>query len=404
MNTTHIAPLFSAIEMAPRDPILGITEGFNADKNPAKVNLGVGVYYDDNGKVPLLACVRQAENLMNEKAAPRGYLPIDGIAAYDKAVQELVFGADSAVIREKRAITAQAIGGTGALKLGADFLQRFTPGSQVYISDPSWENHRALFESAGFTVNNYPYYDESTRGVNFTGMLAALKAMPAASIVLLHACCHNPTGADLTDAQWTEVIEVITTRGLIPFLDMAYQGFGDGIEADGIVVRRFTDAGGPLFVSNSFSKSFSLYGERVGALSIVAVSADEAARVLSQLKRVIRTNYSNPPTHGGQIVAMSLSTPELRQQWEDELAGMRLRIREMRQLFVKKLKEQAPAHDFDFVIQQRGMFSYSGLTKPQVDRLRDEFSVYAVDTGRICVAALNSGNIDRVVTAIAKVL
>ena len=404
MNTTHTAPLFSAIEMAPRDPILGITEGFNADKNPAKVNLGVGVYYDDNGKVPLLACVRQAENLMNEKAAPRGYLPIDGIAAYDKAVQELVFGADSAVIKEKRAITAQAIGGTGALKLGADFLQRFTPGSQVYISDPSWENHRALFESAGFTVNNYPYYDEATRGVNFTGMLAALKAMPAASIVLLHACCHNPTGADLTDAQWTEVIEVITSRGLIPFLDMAYQGFGDGIEADGIVVRRFTDAGGPLFVSNSFSKSFSLYGERVGALSIVAVSADEAARVLSQLKRVIRTNYSNPPTHGGQIVAMSLSTPELRQQWEDELAGMRLRIREMRQLLVQKLKEKAPGHDFDFVIKQRGMFSYSGLTKAQVERLRDEFSVYAVDTGRICVAALNSGNIDRVVDAVAKVL
>ncbi len=404
MNTTHTAPLFSAIEMAPRDPILGITEGFNADKNPAKVNLGVGVYYDDNGKVPLLACVRQAENLMNEKAAPRGYLPIDGIAAYDKAVQELVFGADSAVIQEKRAITAQAIGGTGALKLGADFLQRFTPGSQVYISDPSWENHRALFESAGFTVNNYPYYDEATRGVNFAGMLAALKAMPAASIVLLHACCHNPTGADLTDAQWTEVIEVITTRGLIPFLDMAYQGFGDGIEADGIVVRRFTEAGGPLFVSNSFSKSFSLYGERVGALSIVAVSADEAARVLSQLKRVIRTNYSNPPTHGGQIVAMSLSTPDLRQQWEDELAGMRLRIREMRQLLVQKLKEKAPGHDFDFVIKQRGMFSYSGLTKEQVERLRDEFSVYAVDTGRICVAALNSGNIDRVVDAIAKVL
>lgn len=404
MNTTHTAPLFSAIEMAPRDPILGITEGFNADKNPAKVNLGVGVYYDDNGKVPLLACVRQAENLMNEKAAPRGYLPIDGIAAYDKAVQELVFGADSAVIKDKRAITAQAIGGTGALKLGADFLQRFTPGSQVYISDPSWENHRALFESAGFTVNNYPYYDEATRGVNFTGMLAALKAMPAASIVLLHACCHNPTGADLTDAQWTEVIEVITTRGLIPFLDMAYQGFGDGIEADGIVVRRFTEAGGPLFVSNSFSKSFSLYGERVGALSIVAVSADEAARVLSQLKRVIRTNYSNPPTHGGQIVAMSLSTPDLRQQWEDELAGMRVRIREMRQLLVLKLKEKAPGHDFDFVIKQRGMFSYSGLTKVQVERLRDEFSVYAVDTGRICVAALNSGNIERVVDAIAKVL
>jgi aromatic-amino-acid transaminase len=398
------AALFSTIEMAPRDPILGITEGFNADKNPLKINLGVGVYYDDNGKVPLLACVRQSETQMLEKATPRGYLPIEGIAAYDKAVQELVFGADSAVIKEKRAITIQAIGGTGALKVGADFLQRFSPDSQVWISDPSWENHRALFESAGFTVNNYPYYDPATRGVNFDGMLASLKSMPAASIVVLHACCHNPTGADLTEAQWGEVISVVTERGLIPFLDMAYQGFGDGIEADGKVVRRFTDAGGPLFVSNSFSKSFSLYGERVGALSIVAVSAEEAARVLSQLKRVIRTNYSNPPTHGGQVVAMSLATPELRQMWEDELAGMRLRIREMRQLLVQKLKEKAPAHDFDFVIKQRGMFSYSGLTKPQVERMRDEFSVYAVDTGRICVAALNTKNIDRVVEAIAKVL
>ena len=403
MNNPTSAPLFSTIEMAPRDPILGITEGFNADKNPLKVNLGVGVYYDDNGKVPLLACVRQSEAQMAEKAAPRGYLPIEGIAAYDKAVQELVFGAESAVIKDKRALTAQAIGGTGGLKIGADFLKRFSPDSQVWISDPSWEN-RALFESAGFTVNNYPYYDPATRGVNFAGMLATLKSLPAASIVVLHACCHNPTGADLSEAQWGEVISVVVERGLIPFLDMAYQGFGDGIEADGKVVRRFTDAGGPLFVSNSFSKSFSLYGERVGALSIVASSAEETARVLSQLKRVIRTNYSNPPTHGGQIVAMTLSTPELRQQWEDELAGMRLRIREMRQLLVQKLKEKAPAHDFDFVIQQRGMFSYSGLTKPQVDRMRDEFSVYAVDTGRICVAALNSGNIDRVVDAIAKVL
>ena len=404
MNAPLPAPLFSTIEMAPRDPILGITEAFNADKNPNKINLGVGVYYDDNGKVPLLACVSKAESMLMEKASPRTYLPIDGLAAYDKAVQELVFGVGSAVIQEKRAITAQAIGGTGALKLGADFLQRFSPNSEVYISDPSWENHRALFESAGFKVNNYPYYDASTRGVNFDGMLGALKTMPAGSIVLLHACCHNPTGADLTDAQWTDVISVVTQRGLIPFLDMAYQGFGDGIESDGKVVGRFTEAGGPLFVSNSFSKSFSLYGERVGALSIVAVSTDEAARVLSQLKRVIRTNYSNPPMHGGQVVATALATPELRAMWEEELAGMRVRIRETRQSLVKKLKEKSPSHDFDFVMQQRGMFSYSGLTKAQVERLRDEFSIYAVDTGRICVAALNSRNIDYVVDAIAKVL
>lgn len=404
MTAPASSPLFSAIEMAPRDPILGITEGFNADKNPAKVNLGVGVYYDDNGKVPLLECVKKAEAILMEKFAPRTYLPIEGLAAYDKAVQELVFGADSAVVQEKRAITAQAIGGTGALKLGADFLKRFAPDAQVWISDPSWENHRALFESAGFTVNNYPYYDAATRGVNFKGMLEALNTMPAGSIVLLHACCHNPTGADLSDDQWTQVIEVVTTRGLVPFLDMAYQGFGDGIEADGKVVRRFAEAGGALFVSNSFSKSFSLYGERVGALSIAASSAEEATRIMSQLKRVIRTNYSNPPIHGGQVVATVLSTPELRQLWEEELAGMRMRIREMRAAFVTKLKEKAPAHNFDFVIQQRGMFSYSGLTKAQVEKLRDNNSIYAVDTGRICVAALNKRNIDAVIDAIAAVL
>ncbi|MFZ6844268.1 amino acid aminotransferase [Undibacterium sp. RuTC16W] len=404
MNAPVSSSLFSAIEMAPRDPILGITEGFNADKNPAKVNLGVGVYYDDNGKVPLLECVKKAEAILMEKYAPRTYLPIEGLAAYDKAVQELVFGADSAVVTEKRAITAQAIGGTGALKLGADFLKRFAPDAQVWISDPSWENHRALFESAGFVVNAYPYYDAVTRGVNFDGMLGALKTMAEGSIVLLHACCHNPTGADLSDEQWTQVIQVVTDRKLVPFLDMAYQGFGDGIESDGKVVRRFAEAGGALFVSNSFSKSFSLYGERVGALSIAASSAEEAARIMSQLKRVIRTNYSNPPTHGGQVVATVLATPELRQLWEEELAGMRVRIREMRTAFVAKLKAQAPAHNFDFVTQQRGMFSYSGLTKEQVEKLRDHNSIYAVDTGRICVAALNNRNIDAVIDAIANVL
>jgi aromatic-amino-acid transaminase len=404
MNSPLSSTIFAAIEMAPRDPILGLTEAFNADKNPKKINLGVGVYCDDNGKVPLLNCVQKAETILMEKSSPRSYLPIDGLAAYDKAVQELVFGADSPVIRDKRAITAQAIGGTGALKLGADFLKRFAPNSQIWISDPSWENHRALFESAGFVVNNYPYYDAATRGVNFGGMLSTLKDIPTGSIVVLHACCHNPTGADLSDAQWAEVVLAITQRGLIPFLDMAYQGFGDGIEEDGKVVRQFAQAGGPVLVSNSFSKSFSLYGERVGALSIVSVSAEEAARVLSQLKRVIRTNYSNPPMHGGQIVATALATPELRKLWEEELAGMRVRIREMRQLLVKNLKEKVPAHNFDFVTKQRGMFSYSGLTKPQVERLRDEFAIYAVDTGRICVAALNSRNIDYVVDAIAKVL
>jgi aromatic-amino-acid transaminase len=403
MNSPAPASIFSAIAMAPRDPILGITEAFNADTNPAKINLGVGVYYDDNGKVPLLDCVRKAEAKLMEQPAPRTYLPIEGLGAYDKAVQELVFGADSPVIQEKRAVTVQALGGTGALKIGADFLKRFSPDSQVYISDPSWENHRALFESAGFTVNNYTYYDPATHGVNFEGMLAALKAMPQGSVVVLHACCHNPTGADLTADQWGQVIQAVRDGGLIPFLDMAYQGFGAGIAEDGEVVRRFAGTAGPILVSNSFSKSFSLYGERVGALSVVAATAEEAARLLSQLKRVVRTNYSNPPTHGGKVVATVLSTPELRQLWEDELAGMRVRIKEMRDALVKKLAEKAPGSDFAFVREQVGMFSYSGLTKEQVEKLRAE-SIYAVDTGRICVAALNSKNIDRVVDAIAKVL
>jgi len=404
MTSTASASLFGAIEMAPRDPILGITEAFNADTNPNKTNLGVGVYYDDNGKVPLLECVRKAEAMLMEQQSPRTYLPIEGLAAYDKAVQELVFGADSAVIQERRAVTVQALGGTGALKIGADFLKRFAPGAAVYISDPSWENHRALFESAGFTVNNYAYYDAATHGVNFAGMAAALKAMPRGSIVVLHACCHNPTGADLTAAQWDEVVKLVSDGGLVPFLDMAYQGFGSGIAEDGAVVGKFAATGLPLLVSNSFSKSFSLYGERVGALSVVASSAEEAARVLSQLKRVVRTNYSNPPTHGGKVVAAVLSTPELRQLWESELAQMRVRIKQMRDQFVERLKAKVPGKDFDFVREQVGMFSYSGLTKEQVGRLREEFSVYAVDTGRICVAALNSKNIERVIDAISKVL
>jgi aromatic-amino-acid transaminase len=403
MNSTAARSIFSAVAMAPRDPILGVTEAFNGDTNPAKINLGVGVYYDDNGKVPLLECVRKAEAMLMQQPTPRTYLPIEGLATYDKAVQELVFGAASPVIQEKRAVTVQALGGTGALKIGADFLKRFAPGSGVYISDPSWENHRALFESAGFTVSNYAYYDPATRGVNFEGMLADLKAMPEGAIVLLHACCHNPTGADLSAEQWGQVIEAVSTGGLIPFLDMAYQGFGSGIAEDGAVVRRFVEAGGPLLVSNSFSKSFSLYGERVGALSVVGSSAEEAARVLSQLKRVVRTNYSSPPTHSGKVVATVLSTPELRKLWEKELAGMRVRIRSLREELVKKLAEKAPGKDFAFVREQVGMFSYSGLTKELVGQLRAA-SIYAVDTGRICVAALNAKNIDRVVGAIAKVL
>jgi aromatic-amino-acid transaminase len=404
MNAPHSSSPLAAVPMAPRDPILGVNETFNADKNPNKVNLGVGVYYDDHGKVPLLECVRRAETALAEKSAPRSYLPIDGLPAYDSAVQALVFGADSAAASENRVVTVQALGGTGGLKIGADFLRRIAPDAQVWISEPSWENHRALFESAGFMVNVYPYYDPSSHGVDFAGMMATLRALPPASIVVLHACCHNPTGVDLAADQWTAVIEMVVARGLIPFVDIAYQGFGDGIDADGEVIRRFARAGGPVFVSNSFSKSFSLYGERVGALSVVAGSGDEAARVLSQLKRTVRTNYSNPPTHGGQIVASVLTTPELRTLWEKELGKMRERIHEMRRQLVEKLRVRVPGTDFGFVMRQRGMFSYSGLSKGQVARLREEFSVYAVDSGRICVAALNPRNVDYVADAIARVI
>ncbi len=398
------ASFLASVEMAPRDPILGITEAFHADSNPQKVNLGVGVYTDDSGKVPLLECVRRADQAILENQAPWGYLPIDGLAAYDKAVQALVFGADSAVIGEGRGVTVQALGGTGALKVGADFLRRAAPAAAVLISEPSWENHRALFEGAGFKVSAYPYYDPATHGLNFEGMTAALGKAPAGTIVVLHACCHNPTGVDLDAEQWARVLEIVNARGLVPFLDIAYQGFADGVEADGAVVRRFAEACSPVFVASSFSKSFSLYGERVGALSVATASSEEAARVLSQLKRVVRTNYSNPPTHGGKAVAMILTTPELRTLWEQELGAMRERIRAMRKGLVERIHARVPGSDFSFVMRQRGMFSYSGLTKAQVVRLREEFSVYAIETGRICVAALNSRNIEYAADAIAKVV
>ena len=403
MNAPLSASLLSAVELAPRDPILGVTEAFVADTNPKKVNLGVGVYNDDNGKLPVLECVRRAEHAMADRSAPRGYLPIDGIPAYDREVRKLLFGADSEIVASGRAVTVQALGGTGGLKLGADFLRKFAPGAQVWISDPSWENHRALFEGAGFTVNNYAYYDPATRGLAFPAMIAALERLPQGAIVVLHACCHNPTGVDPDSAQWSSIIEIVRARSLLPFLDIAYQGFADGIDEDGAVVRRFAATPGPLFISSSFSKSFSLYGERVGALSIVATDKDEAARVLSQVKRVVRGNYSNPPTHGAEIVAQVLSTPELRGLWESELATMRDRIKLMRAALVEGLHERLPGSDFRFMLTQRGMFSYSGLTKAQVHRLRDEYSIYAVDSGRICVAALNTKNVDTVADAIATV-
>ncbi len=402
-----MASHLAGVELAPRDPILGLTEQFNADPNPVKVNLGVGVYCDETGKLPLLKCVRTAETAMAEAPKARGYLPIDGIASYDQAVQGLVFGAHSEALSQGRVATVQALGGTGGLKIAADFLRRLQPAGRppacVMISDPSWENHRGLFEGAGFVVESYPYYDAPRRGLNVPGMLAALNAAPRSNIVVLHACCHNPTGYDLNAAQWQEVVAIVKARGLVAILDMAYQGFGDGIAEDGAVVGMFIAAGLEFYVSTSFSKSFSLYGERVGALSVVCDAKESAARVLSQLKRVIRTNYSTPPTHGAQVVAAVLTAPALRAQWEEELGAMRLRIQEMRRLLRTKLEAKLPGRDASHITTQKGMFSYSGLSQEQMQRLRAEFGVYGLDSGRICVAALNHANIDRVVEAIAKV-
>lgn len=396
--------LFSSVELAPRDPILGLYETFNADTRTTKVNLGVGVYFTDEGKIPLLRAVQIAEKQILENPKSRGYLPIEGIATYNSAVQALIFGNDSELIRNQRAVTFEGLGGTGALKVGADFIKRLKPNTQVAISDPSWENHRGLFEGAGFTVVNYPYYDAQTRGVNFSAMKEFLNQLAADSVVVLHACCHNPTGADMSNEQWQEVVEICKQKNLIPFLDMAYQGFADGIYEDGIAVRLFAQSGLSFFISSSFSKSFSLYGERVGALTIVTQSADESQRVASQVKKVIRTNYSNPPTHGGAIVSLVLNSTELKAMWEEELAEMRDRIKQMRTQLIAELKSAGATKDFSFIAAQRGMFSYTGLTKDQVDSLIKDHGVYAVSTGRICVASLNTKNIGHVAKAIAAVL
>ncbi|MEO7243810.1 MAG: amino acid aminotransferase [Rubrivivax sp.] len=396
--------LLSAVEMAPRDPILGLNEQFVADPRPDKVNLGVGVYFDDAGKLPLLECVAEAQRQLLSPPKPKGYLPIDGIAAYDRAVQGLVFGADHPAITGGRIATVQALGGTGGLKLGADLLHRLNPQARVLISDPSWENHRALFTNAGFAVETYPYYDPQTRGVRFDALLEGLRVATPGTIVVLHACCHNPTGCDLEPTQWSQVVQTLRERKLVAFLDLAYQGFGHGLEEDGAVVGLFVDAGLDFFVSTSFSKSFSLYGERVGALSVVCADADAAARVLSQLKVVIRTNYSNPPTFGAQIVTHVLTTPTLRAQWVQELAAMRDRIRAMRRQLADGLRAAGVETDLDYITRQKGMFSYSGLSTPQMHRLRDEFGVYGVDSGRICVAALNGSNLGAVVHALVSVM
>lgn len=389
--------------MTPGDPILGLTEAYLADTRPGKVNLGVGIYYDEQGRIPLLRAVREVEQALALEAKPRGYLPIDGLPAYTQATQKLVFGADSPLLAAGRVATSQTIGGSGALRIGADLLKKVLPKAKVAISNPSWENHRVVFSAAGFDVVDYAYYDAATHGLDFAGMLADLGKLEPGTVVLLHACCHNPTGVDLTAEQWKQVVALVKDRNLLPFVDMAYQGFDKGIDTDATAVRLFAESGIESFVvANSYSKSFSLYGERVGALSVVGANREEALRVQSLVKRTIRSNYSSPSTHGGALVAGVLNSVELRAMWEQELTEMRERIHAMRAGMVQKLAASG-SPQFGFIQQQAGMFSYSGLSKAQVDKLREDYAIYAIGTGRICVAALNRANLDTVVSAVAAV-
>ena len=394
---------FKNVEQVPGDPILGLTDAFRADARATKVNLGVGIYYDEEGRIPVMGAVQQVERALAERSPARGYLPIDGMPDYRSATRELLFGADSPVISEGRASTSQTIGGSGALRVGAELLRHALPFARIAISTPSWENHRAVFPAAGFEVIDYTYFDDAAHGLDFEGMLADLGKLEAGTVVLLHACCHNPTGADLTAEQWDQVIALMHERNLVPFVDMAYQGFDQGIDEDAIAIRKL--AASPIrnfLVANSFSKSFSLYGERVGALTVVSDSAEESGRVQSQVKRLIRANYSSPSFHGAALVAGVLNDGGLRRQWEDELGGWRTRIHALREGLVERLAAHG-ATGFDFIRRQAGMFSYSGLSRAQVDRLREEFGIYAVGTGRICVAGLNRENLDYVAEAIAKV-
>ena len=396
--------LFSSIEQAPADPILGLTEAFVADTRPTKVNLGVGVYQDATGKVPLLECVKVAEAALATAEKPRSYLPIDGMPGYVAAVKELIFGTESAVVADGRVVTVQALGGTGGLRIGAGLLKLSNPDATVLVSNPSWENHQALFSRTGFPVATYRYYDPVNRRVDVDGMVEDLTAAAPGTIVVLHARCHNPTGYELAPADWDRVIAAVGAGGLVPYLDMAYQGFAEGLSEDAYVVGKVIDAGLSFLVATSFSKSFSLYGERVGGLSVVTADAAEAKRVLSQVKVVIRTLYSSPPTHGAAIVAHALADPELRALWERELGGMRDRIKAMRSGLVSGLAAAGVTEDMSFITDQVGMFSYSGLTKDQMLRLRSEFGVYGTDSGRLCIAALNDVNLGYVSDAIAAVV
>ena len=396
--------MFKHIPPFAGDPILSLNEDFQKDPRPNKINLSIGIYFDDAGRIPVMSSVKRAEALVVAKGGPKPYLPIEGAANFRAAVQHLLFGAGHAAVTSNRVATIQSVGSSGGLKVGADFLARYFPGSAVWVSDPTWDNHRSMFEGAGLTVNTYPYYDAATGGLKFDAMLSTLRGLPAKSIVLLHACCHNPTGVDLGSAQWDALIPVLLERELIPYLDLAYQGFGDGIEADAYAVRALASAGVSFFIANSFSKSMSVYGERCGALSVVCPDAAQAVNVLGQLKFTVRRNYSSPPIHGGQIVATVLTDPELRREWEIELGAMRERILAMRKKLYAVLKAKVPGRDFEYFLTQRGMFSYTGLTAAQVDTLREEHALYMLRSGRICVAGLNSSNVEATAVAMAAVL
>ncbi|WP_310383819.1 amino acid aminotransferase [Roseateles sp.] len=394
--------MFHHVDAYAGDPILSLNEAFQKDTRAGKINLSIGIYFDDDGKIPMLDSVRKAELQVVAEAGARPYLPMEGAANFRSAVQKLLFGDGNPVL--ERTVTIQSVGSSGGLKVGADFIKRYFPDSAIYVSDPTWDNHRAVFEGSGIEVKTYPYYDAATGGVRFADMLAAIQALPAKSVVLMHACCHNPTGVDLTPLQWDELIPVLKERDLLPFLDLAYQGYGDGIEEDAFAVRAMADAGLSFFVANSFSKSMSLYGERCGALSVVCPNAAQAVNVLGQLKFLIRRNYSNPPMHGGQLVARVLTDPALRSQWEGEVDAMRQRIHEMRNALYEVLSAKLPGRNFDYFLTQRGMFSYTGLSAAQVDRLKEEFAVYLVRSGRMCVAGLNSKNVEATAAAMAAVL
>ena len=396
--------MFEHVSAYPGDPILSLNEDFQRDPRSNKVNLSIGIYFDDAGKLPVMAAVQHAEQQLLAEHGPRSYLPMAGIADYRDAVQTLVFGKDSAALNEGRIATLQTLGGSGALKVGSDFLKRYFPESQIWISDPSWENHRVVFEGSGFQVNTYPYYDPETGGLRFNEMLTALRSLPARSIVLLHACCHNPTGVDLSQEQWQTLIPVLQERDLIAFVDMAYQGFGDGLEQDAFAPRVLADAGVACLVANSFSKNFSLYGERCGGLSVVCATRDEAQRVLGQLTCMVRANYSNPPTHGARIISRVLNTPTLRVLWESELGAMRDRILAMRHAIYDGLKDHVDGPALVRYLNQRGMFTYTGLSAEQVDRLREVHGVYLLRSGRMCVAGLNQRNVGVVANAVADVL